>query len=83
MAQSEEIEVGDKVEYEAIGGGHGGASNSTSTGIVTDILTETQEAGSTGSRVKASEDEPRFVIKNDNTGKETAYKGANIHKVVS
>ncbi|KXN91761.1 hypothetical protein AN958_12375 [Leucoagaricus sp. SymC.cos] len=29
-------------------------------------------------RLSASEQEPRYVIKNDNTGKETAYKPGNI-----
>ncbi|KDQ07570.1 hypothetical protein BOTBODRAFT_38654 [Botryobasidium botryosum FD-172 SS1] len=76
-----EVKVGDRVEYQAIGGGN--AENSTTTGVVVDILTEPQAAGTQGTTVQATEDEPRIVIKNDNTGKETAYKTSNITKVIS
>ncbi|CCA75439.1 hypothetical protein PIIN_09422 [Serendipita indica DSM 11827] len=62
----------------AIGGRGGANENSSTTGEITDVLTETAPAGSTGNTVKASADDPRYVIKNDNTGKETAYKGDNI-----
>jgi len=68
--------VGDHVEYQAIGGGN--VENSTTTGKIVDILEETQHAGTTGVNVQASEEEPRYLIKNDNTGKETAYKISNI-----
>lgn len=43
------------------------------------VLTEPQAAGSTGVTVKASEDEPRFVIKNDNTGKVNRHNIACSH----
>ncbi|KAJ3725714.1 hypothetical protein EV361DRAFT_946639 [Lentinula raphanica] len=68
--------VGDRVEYQGIGGGNVG--NSTTHGEITDIITEKQPAGSSGNTVNASEQDPRFVIRNDNTGKETAYKSENI-----
>ncbi|KAF8310865.1 hypothetical protein DL93DRAFT_2084052 [Clavulina sp. PMI_390] len=77
---SSSYEVGQKVEYHAIGGGN--AENSSTTGVITQILTETDTAGSAGNTVQASEDEPRFVIKNDNTGKETPYKLANIVRAI-
>lgn len=70
--------VGDRVEYHAIGGATGGNERSTTTGEIVEVITETQPAGSTGVTVKASEEEVRYVIRNDNTGKETAYKETNI-----
>ncbi|QRW00397.1 hypothetical protein RhiJN_28415 [Ceratobasidium sp. AG-Ba] len=68
--------VGDKVKYTAIGGGN--VENSATTGEIVEILTEPEAAGTTGNTVQASEEEPRYVIKNDNTGKSTPYKAANI-----
>ncbi|KAF8610674.1 hypothetical protein BDV93DRAFT_517765 [Ceratobasidium sp. AG-I] len=75
-----DYKVGDKVEYTAIGGGN--VENSTTTGVIEDILTEPEAAGSTGNTVQASEEEPRYLIKNDNTGKSTAYKASNIKGTV-
>ncbi|KAF8168685.1 hypothetical protein K438DRAFT_1608290, partial [Mycena galopus ATCC 62051] len=69
-------QVGDHVEYQAIGGGT--VSNSTTTGEITEVVTSKAPAGETGVKVNASKDEPRYVIRNDNTGKETAYKATNI-----
>ncbi|KAF9448503.1 hypothetical protein P691DRAFT_759876 [Macrolepiota fuliginosa MF-IS2] len=69
---------GDRVKYHAIGGASSATDQSTTTGKIVDVITETQPAGNTGVRTQASEDEPRYVIRNDNTGKETAYKTANI-----
>ncbi|KAJ7235611.1 hypothetical protein B0H12DRAFT_1141323 [Mycena haematopus] len=71
-----EYAVGDHVEYQAIGGGN--VANSTTTGEITDVVTSKEPAGDTGVKVNASKDDPRYVIRNDNTGKETAYKGKNI-----
>jgi hypothetical protein len=71
----EEIEVGDRVEYHPVGG-----AVQLSTGVVEEIVTETQAAGDTGVTVKASDDEPRIVIKNENTGKSAAYKLTNIER---
>ncbi|KAJ6595134.1 hypothetical protein DFH09DRAFT_1305815 [Mycena vulgaris] len=71
-----EYEVGDHVEYQAIGGGN--VENSTTTGEITEVVTSKAPAGETGVKVNASKDEPRYVIRNDNTGKETAYKSKNI-----
>ncbi|KAF9261765.1 hypothetical protein L218DRAFT_1001295 [Marasmius fiardii PR-910] len=67
---------GDRVQYQAIGGGN--VENSTTTGEVVDVVDSKKPAGEAGVTVNASKDDPRFVIRNDNTGKETAYKGANI-----
>jgi len=78
IMSSTQYKVGDKVSYHAIGGGN--VPNSETTGEIVDVLTETAPAGSTGNTVEASDTEPRYVIKNDNTGKNTAYKAANIVK---
>ncbi|PFH47827.1 hypothetical protein AMATHDRAFT_151178, partial [Amanita thiersii Skay4041] len=68
---------GDHVQYHAVGTATAGTQTSITTGEIVNVLTETpHEPG--GQRVKASEEEPRYVIRNDNTGKETAYKGDNI-----
>ncbi|PVF97150.1 hypothetical protein CPB86DRAFT_786137 [Serendipita vermifera] len=69
---------GDHVECYAIGGATGGNEQSSTTGEIVDVITSKQPAGETGVRVNASEDEPRYLIRNDNTGKETAYKADNI-----
>ncbi|KAG8687393.1 hypothetical protein FRC09_011742 [Ceratobasidium sp. 395] len=73
---SQEYKVGQKVKYTAIGGGN--VENSETTGVIEEILTHPEPAGTTGNTVQASEEEPRYVIKNDNTGKSTPYKAANI-----
>ncbi|KAH9485730.1 hypothetical protein JR316_0002645 [Psilocybe cubensis] len=73
------FKTGDHVKYRAIGGEPiDGNETSTTTGEIIDIITETQPLGSTGVSAKASENEPRYLIRNDNTGKETAYKEKNI-----
>ncbi|CCA74393.1 hypothetical protein PIIN_08345 [Serendipita indica DSM 11827] len=97
--QSETYEVGDRVECAfscltypsstnvhadyGIGGGTGGNEQSTTVGEICDILTERAPAGDTGVTVRASDENPRYVIKNDNTGKETAYKADNIIRKVN
>ncbi|KAJ4487800.1 hypothetical protein J3R30DRAFT_850636 [Lentinula aciculospora] len=62
--------VGDRVEHQGIGGGN--VENSTTHGEITSVVTNKEQAGS------ASTEDPRYVILNDNTGKETAYKADNI-----
>ncbi|TPX43259.1 hypothetical protein SeMB42_g02167 [Synchytrium endobioticum] len=73
-----EIKKGHRYEYHGIEG-----SMQTSTGVVIDILTQPDIAGSTHKRVKASEEEPRYVIRNDHTGKETAYYKRAFEREVS
>ncbi|KAF8636124.1 hypothetical protein AX17_003768 [Amanita inopinata Kibby_2008] len=70
--------VGDHVQYHAVGTATAGTQTSITTGEIVDVLTETQPAGETGVSIKASEQEPRYLIKNDNTQKDTAYKRDNI-----
>ncbi|KAE9397238.1 hypothetical protein BT96DRAFT_884114 [Gymnopus androsaceus JB14] len=72
-------DVGDHVQYQAVGGGN--VENSTTTGEIVEVVTSKKPAGATGNTVNASEEDPRYVISNDNTGKETAYKEKNIKGV--
>ena len=60
---------GDRVVYHPVGG-----SVQTSTGVIKRILVHAQRAGESGVTAKASAEHPRFVIENDHTHKETAYK---------
>ena len=57
-------------------------ANNKTTGVIKKIITHPEPAGETGVTVKASEEEPRFLILNDHTQKETAYKLENIHRIV-
>ncbi|KAF5368982.1 hypothetical protein D9758_002881 [Tetrapyrgos nigripes] len=70
------LQVGDHVEYHAVGGGN--VPSSATTGEIKDVIDSKAPAGETGVRVNAPKDDPRYVIENDNTGKETAYKAQNI-----
>ncbi|CAE6376889.1 unnamed protein product [Rhizoctonia solani] len=78
MAQ---YQVGQKVKYTAIGGGN--VENSTTTGEIVEVITQPEPAGTSGNTVQASEEEPRYLIRNDNTGKDTAYKADNIVEVIN
>ncbi|KAG8722755.1 hypothetical protein FRC08_010365 [Ceratobasidium sp. 394] len=73
---STQYKVGQKVQYTAIGGGN--VENSATTGEIIEVITTPEPAGTTGNTVQASEEEPRYLIRNDNTGKSTPYKAANI-----
>ena len=74
---ADKLKKGVRVEYRPIGG-----AETTSTGTIKDIVTHKQPAGSTGVNVEADDEHPRYVIENDNTHKETAYKLENIEKVL-
>ncbi|KAL7746635.1 hypothetical protein RI367_008035 [Sorochytrium milnesiophthora] len=79
--QGQGLQEGDHVTYHPIGSGD--SNTATSTGTITQVLTEDTVVGSGSDKrsqptVHASEDEPRYVIENDNTGKQTAYKAGNI-----
>ncbi|KAI1282521.1 hypothetical protein F5Y07DRAFT_395319 [Xylaria sp. FL0933] len=65
---------GQSVRYKPVGGPD--SNTSESTGKITDVLTE---PGVQADRnVQASADEPRYEIKNDNTGKLTTVYEGNI-----
>ncbi|KAF5345307.1 hypothetical protein D9758_008459 [Tetrapyrgos nigripes] len=76
---SQQFNVGDRVEYQGIGGGN--VENSTTHGEITGFVQSKQEAQDAGVTANAAKDDPRYVIRNDNTGKETAYKPMNIKGV--
>ncbi|KAI0734230.1 hypothetical protein C8Q72DRAFT_880497 [Fomitopsis betulina] len=60
-----EYKQGDKVEYRAVGGAVDNVAHST---------------GTIERMVNADDGSTRYTIKNDNTGKKTTYKEANIVK---
>jgi len=65
-----DFKVGDKVEWEY--------SGSKVTGKITKRITEETEAG--GRKVKASKDEPQFLVKSDNNGSEAVHKPESLKK---
>ncbi|KAJ3077631.1 hypothetical protein HK102_005076 [Quaeritorhiza haematococci] len=71
------LKPGTKVEYHPVG-----TAMQTTTGTVKQVLTHDDIAGNTHKHIHASEEEPRIVIENDRTHKETAYKRENIVRVV-
>ena len=69
--KSSEFKEGDRVVYHPVGG-----AMQTSVGTIKKILTHKEEVGTT--TMHASESEPRYVIENEHTHKETVYKRDNI-----
>ncbi|KAJ4485852.1 hypothetical protein J3R30DRAFT_3697276 [Lentinula aciculospora] len=57
-------DVGDHVQYKAVGGGKG--TTSTTQGEIKEVITHKQPAGDRGLQVNASAEDPRYVIRNDN-----------------
>lgn len=80
--QSESYEVGDRVEYYAIGGATGGNEQSTTVGEICDILTERAPAGDTGVNVRASDENPRYVFGSDRVSPH-AIKNVSRTKICS
>lgn len=70
--KSSELKEGDRVVYHPIGG-----AAQTSVGVIKKVLTH-DEVGSKHPTMHASQEEPRYVIENDHTHKETAYKREHI-----
>lgn len=62
---------GDRVRYHPTG-----SDQVTTVGTIVDIITSDEQVGV--QKVHASEERPRCVVRNDNTGKETAYYFENI-----
>ncbi|TGZ81574.1 hypothetical protein EX30DRAFT_371226 [Ascodesmis nigricans] len=67
--------AGAHVEYHPIGGATG---TSTSSGKILRVLDHPEPAGSTHHTVRASEEDLRYEISNDHTGKASAVKERNI-----
>ncbi|RPB28352.1 hypothetical protein L211DRAFT_801652 [Terfezia boudieri ATCC MYA-4762] len=67
---------GQHVEYRPIGGRN--TNSSTSHGKIERVITQDDVAGSTGVTVHASPENPRYEIRNCNTGKSSALNESNI-----
>lgn len=65
-----ELKKGDEVTWKS----HGGEA----VGKVVDKITTETEAG--GRTVKASEDEPQFLVKSDKSGGEAVHKPEALHE---
>ncbi len=65
-----EFSKGDKVTWKS----HGGEAVGT---VQKEITEETEAAGRT---VKASEDEPQYLVRSDKSGKEAVHKPGALHK---
>jgi hypothetical protein len=65
-----EFKKGDKVEWES----HGG----TAVGVVERKITSDTEAG--GRQVRASEDEPQYLVKSEKSGGEAVHKPSALRK---
>ena len=63
--------IGDRVQYHAIGG-----AKNTTFGIIKDIWDEPRSFK--GHEVHASHEDPRYLIENEHTKKETPYKLRSI-----
>ncbi len=68
---SQEFEQGDKVEWNTLQG--------KTCGTVKKKLTSRTEVG--GQTVAASEDDPRYLVESEKTGKEAAHKPDALEKV--
>lgn len=75
--KAHDLHEGVKVVYHPVG-----HASQTSVGEIVRIITHPEEVGSRHTVVKASEEEPRYVIRNDHTHKEAAYKHENIVEIV-
>lgn len=73
QSKSSEFKEGDRVVYHPVGG-----AMQTSVGTIKKILTHEEEVGARHTTMHASQEEPRYVIENEHTHKETAYKRENI-----
>lgn len=73
MSSEQDFKEGDRVIYRPVGG-----AMQTSVGVIKKVLTHPEEVGTRHTEVKASEEAPRYVIENEHTKKETAYKLENI-----
>ena len=66
MSDDKEFEKGDHVEWSS----HG----NTVEGTVEKKITEEEDSEEAGRKVKASEDDPQYLVKSDKSGGEAAHK---------
>lgn len=64
------FQLGDRVQWNTSGG--------KTTGVVQQKLTSETHVG--GQKVAASEDDPRYLVKSEKSGKEAAHKPASLEK---
>jgi hypothetical protein len=70
-----DFKKGDKVEWNTPQG--------KTTGTVKKKITGTERVGNSGQKgteVKGSEDDPRYLVESDKSGKEAAHKGDSLTK---
>jgi hypothetical protein len=65
------FQQGDHVQWNTSGG--------TTTGVIQKRLTS--ETHVSGQKVAASEDDPRYLVKSDKSGKEAAHKPDSLEKI--
>jgi hypothetical protein len=70
MSKDEELHPGEHVSWKS----HGG----TAEGVVEKKITEDTEAA--GRTVRASEDEPQYLVKSEKSGGEAVHKPSALHK---
>lgn len=70
MADDEDLQKGDQVEWKS----HGGKA----VGEVEEKITSDTEAG--GRKVKASEDDPQYLVKSEKSGGEAVHKPGALKK---
>lgn len=68
-SKTSEFKEGDRVVYHPVGG-----AAATSVGVIKKVLTHVEEVGARHATMHASQEEPRYLIENEHTHKETAYK---------
>jgi hypothetical protein len=70
MSENEEFHKGDHVSWKS----HGG----TAEGVVEDKITEDTEAA--GRTVRASADDPQYLVKSEKSGGEAVHKSSALEK---
>ena len=70
MAKAEDLEKGDRVEWSS----HGG----TAEGKV--VAEKTSDFSIKGQKLKASEDDPRFVVESESSGGRAGHKASALEK---
>ena len=73
---ADEFEKGDKVEWNA----HGGKSSAKGKAEGTVVKKLTSETEIKGHKVKASKDDPQYVVESDKSGNEAVHKPGALKK---
>lgn len=72
MSDDKKLKQGDKVQWSS----HG----STVTGTVEEKITEDTDSKEAGRKVKASQDDPQYLVKSDKSGGEAAHRPEALKK---